>query len=146
MIAENRKARHDFHIDETVEAGIVLTGTEIKSIRAGKVQLRDSHARIERGEVFLYNMHIAPYDHGNRYNHDPVRPRKLLLHRDQIDALFGKVRTTGYTLIPLQIYLKRGRAKVLLALARGKKKYDKRQAIAERDAKRRMDRVLKFRG
>lgn len=146
VIADNRKARHDYHIDETIEAGLVLTGTEIKSIRAGRVQLRDSFARIERGEAILYNMHVAPYDHGNRYNHDPLRPRKLLLHRKEIDKLHGKVRTEGYTLIPLQIYLKRGRAKILLAVARGKKKYDKRQAIAERDANRRIDRALKFRG
>lgn len=143
VIAENRKARHDYHIEETYEAGIVLTGTEIKSVRAGRVNLRDSHALIERGEVILYNMHIAPYEQGNRYNHDPDRPRKLLLHRREIDQLYGKVRVRGYTLVPLRIYLRRGRAKVELALARGKKIYDKRAAMAERDARRRIDRALK---
>lgn len=145
VIAENRKARHDFHIEETFEAGIVLTGTEIKSVRTGRVQLRDSHALVQRGEVFLYNLHIAPYERGNRYNHDPDRPRKLLLHRDEIDRLYGKVRLKGLTLIPLKIYLRRGRAKVELALARGKKAYDRRADIAEREAKRRIDRALKAR-
>ncbi len=143
VIAENRKARHDYHIEERYEAGIVLTGTEIKSVRAGRVNLRDSHALIERGEVILYNMHIAPYEQGNRYNHDPDRPRKLLLHRWEIDQLYGKVRVRGYSLVPLKVYLRRGRAKVELALARGKKVYDKREAIAEREAKRRIDRALK---
>ncbi len=145
VIAENRKARHDYHIEETIEAGIVLTGTEIKSVRAGKVQLRDSHALVRKGEVFLYNVHIAPYEQGNRYNHDPVRTRKLLLHRGEIDRLHGKVRQKGLTLIPLKIYLRRGRAKVELALARGKKVYDRRADIAEREAKRRIDRALKAR-
>lgn len=143
VIAENRKARHDFHIEETVEAGLVLTGTEIKSVRLGRVNLRDSHALIEKGEVWLYNMHIAPYEHGNRYNHEPARRRKLLLHRREIDRLFGKARLRGYTLVPIRIYLKDGRAKIELALARGKKQYDKRQAMAERDAKRRIERALK---
>lgn len=146
ILAENRKARHDYHIDETIEAGIVLTGTEVKSLRAGRVGLQDSHALIEHGEVFLYNMHIAPYEQGNRYNHDPDRPRKLLLHRQEIDHLYGKVRLRGYTLVPLKVYLRRGRAKVELALARGKKLYDKRADIAEREAERRMDRALKGRG
>lgn len=146
VIAENRKARHDFHIEETYEAGLVLTGTEIKSIRAGRVNLRDSHARIERGEVILYNMHIAPYEHGNRYNHDPERPRKLLLHRQEIDRLYGKVRMKGYALIPLRLYLRNGRAKIELALARGKKLYDKREDIAEREARRRIERALRSRG
>lgn len=142
-IAENRKARYDFHIEETVEAGIVLTGTEIKSVRAGRVNLRDSHALIQRGEVFLVNMHIAPWEKGNRYNHEPDRTRKLLLHRHEIGDLYGKVRTRGYTLIPLRIYLRRGRAKIELALARGKKSYDKREAIAEREARRKMERAVK---
>lgn len=145
IVAENRKARYDYHIEETFEAGIVLTGTEIKSVRAGRMSLRDSHAMVERGEVFLYNAHIAAYEQGNRYNHDPMRPRKLLLHRRQIDYLYGKVRIRGYTLIPLKVYLKRGRAKVELALARGKKEYDRRADIAEREAKRRIDRALKDR-
>ncbi|MBX6377686.1 MAG: SsrA-binding protein SmpB, partial [Clostridia bacterium] len=143
VIAENRKARHDYFVEETVEAGLVLTGTEIKSVRAGRVNLRDSHARIERGEVVLYGTHIAPYEHGNRYNHDPDRPRKLLLRRDQIARLAGAVRRRGYTLVPLRLYLRRGWAKVELALARGKKSYDKRQAIAEREARRQVDRALK---
>lgn len=142
-IAENRKARHDFHIEETVEAGIVLTGTEIKSIRAGRVNLRDSHAVIQRGEVFLVNMHVAPWEKGNRYNHEPDRTRKLLLHRREIDDLYGKVRVRGYTLVPLRVYIRRGRAKVELALARGRKSYDKREAIAEREARRKMERAVK---
>lgn len=145
VIADNRKARHDFHIDETFEAGLVLTGTEIKSVRAGKVNLRDSHARVERGEVWLYGMHIAPYEHGNRFNHDPDRPRKLLLHRREIDYLAGRVRERGYTLVPLKLYVKGSWAKVELALARGKKLYDKRAAIARRDAERRMAQALRAR-
>ncbi len=145
VIAENRKARHDFHIEETIEAGLVLTGTEIKSIRAGRANLRDSHARIERGEAILYNLHISPYEQGNRYNHDPLRPRKLLLHRREIDSLFGKVRIKGYALIPLRLYLRNGRAKVELALAKGKKLYDKREDIAKREALLRIERTLKSR-
>lgn len=145
VIAENRKARHDYHVEETMEAGIVLTGTEIKSIRAGGVQLRDSHALIRGGEAWLVNMHISAYKAGNRYNHDPDRTRKLLLHRRQIDYLHGKTRIRGFTLIPLRMYLRDGRAKIELALARGKKQYDKRADIAEREARRRMDRALKDR-
>lgn len=145
VVAENRKARHDYFIEETVEAGLVLTGTEIKSVRAGRVNLRDAHARLEKGEIFIYNMHIAPYEQGNRQNHDPLRPRKVLLHRDQIDSLAGKVRLRGFTLVPLRIYLKDGWAKVELALARGKRLYDRRREIAEREARRRIERVLKSR-
>ncbi|PZN08443.1 MULTISPECIES: SsrA-binding protein SmpB [Thermaerobacter] len=145
LIADNRKARHDYFIDETFEAGLVLTGTEIKSIRAGRVNLRDSHARVEGGEVWLYGMHIAPYEHGNRFNHEPDRPRKLLLHRREIDYLAGRVRERGYTLVPLRLYLKGGWAKVELALARGKKRYDKRAAIAQREAQRRMAQALRAR-
>ena len=145
VVADNRKARHDYFVDETFEAGLVLTGTEIKSIRAGRVNLRDSHARVERGEVWLYGMHIAPYEHGNRFNHEPDRPRKLLLHRREIDYLAGRVRERGYTLVPLKLYLKGGWAKVELALVRGKKVYDKRAAIAQREAQRRIAQALKAR-
>lgn len=144
-IAVNRRARHDYHLEETVEAGIALTGTEIKSLRGGRVSLADSHAFVEHGEAWLYDMHIAPYEHGNRFNHEPKRRRKLLLHRDQIERLFQKVRLQGYTLVPTRVYLKRGRAKVEIAVARGKKEYDKRHDIAEREAKRRIDRALKER-
>ena len=136
LISSNRKARHDYHIDETYEAGIVLTGTEVKSVRAARVNLKDSYARVEDGELLLYNMHISPYEQGNRFNHDPLRTRKLLMHRVEIGRLAGKVKEKGYALIPLKIYLKRGLVKVELALARGKKLYDKRQTIAERDSRR----------
>jgi SsrA-binding protein len=143
-VAENRKARYDYEILETVEAGIALTGTEVKSLRHGLVNLRDSHALIQRGECFLLNCHIAPYEHGNRWNHEPTRTRKLLLHRREIRGLLQKVRQQGYTLVPLRIYFnERGRAKVLLGLGRGKKKYDKREAIAEREAARRVERARK---
>lgn len=145
VLAENRKARHDYAILETVEAGLVLTGTEIKSLRAGRVNIRDAHARLEKGEIFVYNMHIAPYEQGGRYNHDPLRPRKLLLHRREIDSLAGKVRLQGLTLVPLRVYLKGGWAKVELALARGKRAYDKRRDMAEREARRRIERALKNR-
>lgn len=145
LIAQNRKAFHDYHIEERIEAGIALTGTEIKSIRAGRVNLRDSFAQIRKGEAFLHNMHVSPYEQGNRYNHDPLRTRKLLLRRREIDRLFGMIREKGYTLVPLKIYLKNGLAKIELALARGKKQYDKREAIKQRDAKREMDRALKAR-
>ncbi|HPU00362.1 MAG: SsrA-binding protein SmpB [Firmicutes bacterium] len=143
LISRNRKAYHDYHIDETYEAGIVLTGTEVKSLRAGRVNLRDSYARVEGGELFLYNMHISPYDQGNRFNHDPLRTRKLLMHKAEIARLAGKVKEKGYTLIPVKIYLKKGLVKVELALARGKRLYDKRQAIAEREQRREMERSLK---
>lgn len=142
-VAVNRKARHDYHIEETYEAGIVLTGTEIKSIRAGRVNIRDSYARVENGEVFLLNAHISPYEQGNRYNHDPLRPRKLLLNKREIRQLHSKTQEKGLTLIPLRIYLKNGRAKLELAVARGKKLYDKREDIAARDAKREMERAFK---
>jgi SsrA-binding protein len=145
-IADNRKARHDYDIVETVEAGIALVGTEVKSLRQGLVNLRDSHAIIRDGECFLVNCHIAPYEHGNRWNHDPTRTRKLLLHRREILGLLQKVRQQGYTLVPLRIYFNaRGRAKVQLALARGRRQYDKRHVIAEREAARRIERVIKGR-
>lgn len=142
----NRKARHEYHIDETYEAGIALTGTEIKSIRAGKANLQDSYARVENGELVLYNMHISPYEQGNRFNHEPKRPRKLLMHKREIMRLLGQTREKGFSLIPLKIYFNdKGWAKVELALARGKKKFDKREDIIARDARREMDRAMKNR-
>jgi len=142
-IATNRKARHDYFIDETHEAGIVLTGTEIKSVRAGRVNLRDSYVQIKDGELWLIDTHIAPYEQAGRSGHQPTRPRKLLMHRQEINRLQGKVREKGYTIIPLCLYLKENkRAKVEIALARGKKLYDKRQSIRKRDAEREMEREL----
>jgi SsrA-binding protein len=144
-IAVNRRAFHDYQIDQRIEAGLILTGTEIKAIRAGHVNLREAYARIERGEAWLWNAHIAPYEQGNRYNHEPTRTRKLLLHRREIDGLARRVRMPGYTLVPLRLYLRRNRAKIELGLARGKKEYDKRDAIAERDAQRDVERALRER-
>ncbi len=143
VVSTNRKARHDYHIEDSFEAGIVLTGTEVKSIRNSKVNLKDSYAKVEGTELFLYNMHVSPYDPGNRFNHDPVRTRKLLAHKAEIGRLAGKVKEKGYALIPLKIYLRQGLVKVELGLARGKKKYDKRRDIAERDRKREMERDMK---
>lgn len=145
MIAVNRQAYHDYFVERTVEAGIALMGTEIKSIRGGKVNLRSSYALARNGELWLENAHIAVYDHGNRYNHDPMRNRKLLLHRREIQQLLSKVETKGLTLIPLKLYLKGGHAKLELGLCRGKKLYDKRDALAERDMKRDMERTLRLR-
>jgi len=145
-VATNRKAYHDFFIEETFEAGIALTGTEIKSVRAGRVNLRDSFAQIKGGELWLQNAHISPYEHGNRANHDPKRPRKLLMHKREILRLQGKVQERGYTLVPLRMYIKARRAKVEIALAKGKKLYDKREAIAKRDADLAMRRTLRGRG
>ncbi len=145
VIAENRKAYHDYFIEERVEAGIILTGTEIKSVRHGRVNLKDSYARLENGELWLYQMHISPYEQGNRFNHDPLRKRKLLLHRSEIAKLIGKIQLQGLTLIPLRIYLKQGLAKIDLAVCRGKKNYDKRQDMAEKDAKREIERHLRER-
>ena len=145
IAAENRKARHDYHIHETYEAGIVLTGTEVKSLRGGKANLKDSYGKVENAEVFLHNLHISPYEQGNRFNHEPLRKRKLLLHRYEINKLIGKVKEKGFALVPLKIYFKNGLAKVELALATGKKLYDKRDDIAERDAKREMDREFRDR-
>ena len=139
----NRKARHEYHIEDKYEAGIALTGTEIKSIRAGKANLQDSYARVENGELMLYNMHISPYEQGNRFNHEPKRPRKMLMHKREIMRLLGQTREKGLSLIPLQLYFKGGWVKVELALARGKKKYDKREDIAARDARREMNRAMK---
>ncbi|SFI62213.1 SsrA-binding protein [Thermoflavimicrobium dichotomicum] len=143
VIARNKKALHDYHIEETYEAGIVLTGTEIKSIRQGRVNLKDSYARIDKGEIFIIGMHISPYEQGNRFNVDPTRTRKLLMHRKEIDKLLGMTRQKGLTLVPLDVHLRNGFAKVQLALARGKKLYDKREAMAKRDAERMIQRKLK---
>ena len=143
IITVNRKARHDYDILETIEGGLVLTGTEIKSIRDGRANIRDAFARPEGGELWLYNAHIAQYSSGNRYNHEPTRPRKLLLHRDQIDRLIGKVQEKGLSLVPLKLYIKDHRAKVELALAKGRKLYDKRRSIAEKDAERQMQRMMR---
>ena len=145
VIATNRKARHDYHIEESFEAGLVLTGTEVKSIRAARVNLKESYARVENGELFIYNMHVSPYEPGNRFNHDPLRLRKLLMHKVEISRLAGKVQEKGLALIPLKIYLKKGRVKLELGLARGKKLYDKRRDIAERDSKREMERTFRDR-
>ncbi len=136
LIADNRKARHDFHIHETYEAGIALTGTEIKSIRQGKLNLKDGFCRIENGELLLYQVHISPYEQGNRFNHEPERTRKLLMHRSEIHKLLGQVKEKGYSLIPLNFHFSRGYVKVTVGLVTGKKLYDKRQDMAERDAKR----------
>ncbi len=144
-IAENRKARHDFHLLETFEAGIVLLGTEVKSIREGRVNLRDSFARAEGGQVFLHNVHISPYSHRGYANHEPLRPRKLLLHRDEIRKLTGKTVIRGMTLVPVRMYFKNGRVKVAVALARGKKEYDRRDAERQADADREARAAMKTR-
>jgi len=143
VVAQNKKATHDYFIEESYEAGIILTGTEIKSIRAGKANLKDSFARISNGEVYLHNMHISPFEHGNRFNHEPTRTRKLLLHKGEISKLIGKTKEQGYSLVPIKLYLKNGFAKLDLALAKGKKLYDKRQTIAKRDANREVARALR---
>jgi len=142
-IALNRKARHEYHVEDTVEAGIVLTGTEIKSIRAGKVSLQEAYARIERGEAWLIGAHIAPYLSGNRWNHEAKRTRKLLLHKSEIHELLGRTRSKGLTLVPLRLYIDdRGRAKLQLGIARGKQLHDRRRDIAERDSRRDIEREL----
>ncbi|GIN56738.1 SsrA-binding protein [Lederbergia ruris] len=145
LIAQNKKARHDYFIEETYEAGMILQGTEIKSIRAGRVNLKDSFARIQNGELFLHNVHISPYEQGNRYNHDPLRTRKLLLHRKEINKLIGESKEQGYSIIPLKIYIKNGYAKVLIGLAKGKKKYDKREELKRKEAKRDIERAFRER-
>jgi SsrA-binding protein len=144
-ITLNRRARHEYAVEETLEAGIVLTGTEIKSIRAGRVNLAEAYARVERGEAWLIGAHIAPYEQGNRYNHEPRRTRKLLLHRDQIDELVGRVNAKGLTLVPLRLYIRDGLAKLEIGIARGKKAHDKRRTIAERDQRRELARETKER-
>ena len=143
IVCQNRKAYHDYHIEETVEAGIALSGTEVKSLREGKANLKDSYVIIKEGEVFLLNCHISPYSHGNIMNHDPVRTRKLLLHRKEIARLGGKVAAKGYALIPLKIYFKDAFAKVEIGLARGKKFFEKRETIKEREARREIERAMK---
>lgn len=144
LVANNKKARHDFFIEDTYEAGIALTGTEIKSVRMGKVSIKESFAKVERGEIILHGMNISPYEQGNRFNVDPIRPRKLLLHKREINKLIGYTTQEGLTLVPLRMYINdRGRAKVELAVARGKKNYDKRHDIAKRDADRRMQQAVR---
>ena len=145
VIASNRRAFHDYHIDERFEAGLVLAGSEVKSLRDGKAQLADAYATAENGEVFLYNFHISPYDPASRFNHDPTRKRKLLLHRREIRKLAGLVQRKGLTLVPLQVHFSRGYAKVVIGVARGKKEYDKRRTIAEKDAAREMRRAVRQR-
>lgn len=142
VVAQNRKAHYDYEILDTYEAGIALKGTEIKSIRAGRVSLVDGYAGITQNEVFLYNVHIAPFEQGNRFNHDPLRTRKLLLHRQQINEIYRQVQQEGNTLVPLRIYLKNGFAKLLLGLAKGKKRQDKRETIKRREQERDISRAL----
>jgi SsrA-binding protein len=144
-IAVNRRARHEFHIEETFEAGIVLQGSEVKALREGKANLKDSYGRLEGEEVFLWNAHISPYGPASQFGHEPTRARKLLLHRQEIARLQGKVKERGLTLIPLRLYFKNGRAKVELALARGKKQHDKRESIKEREMRREIDRAMRRR-
>nr|WP_312093833.1 SsrA-binding protein SmpB [Aminipila sp.] len=144
IIANNKKARHDYFIEDVYEAGMVLTGTEIKSIRKGKINIKESYAKIENGELIIYGMHISPYEQGNRFNVDPLRPRKLLLHKQEIRKLIGLTTLKGLTLVPLNVYInQQGRAKMELAVARGKKIYDKRQDIAKKDADRKMQQAVR---
>lgn len=143
VLSQNRKASHDYSIEDTIEAGIVLNGTEIKSIRRGSANLQDAFCRDFQGEMYVYNMHIAPYEEGNRFNHDPLRHRKLLLHRKEIDKLIGYLHNPGHALIPLRLYIKNGVCKVLIGLAKGKKKYDKREDLKQKQMKRDIDRAIK---
>ena len=145
VLAQNKKASHDYFIEETIEAGMVLTGTEIKSVRASKVQLKDSYVRIRNGEAWICNMHISPFEQGNRFNHEPLRDRKLLLHKKQIGELVGAVKRDGYTIVPLKMYVKDGYAKLLIGIAKGKKDYDKRDDMRKKEAKREMERAFKER-
>ncbi len=145
-VANNKKARHDYFIEEVYEAGIVLTGTEIKSVRGGKVSIKESYAKIENGEMIIYGMNISPYEHGNRFNTDPLRPRKLLLHKREIRKLIGYTTLKGLTIVPLSMYInEEGRAKLEIAVARGKKNYDKRDDMAKKDASRKIDQAMKQR-
>ncbi len=146
LIAENRKAYHDYYIEERMEAGIELAGTEVKSIRQGKVNLNDSYAAISSGELWLYGMHISPYEQGNRFNKDPMRTRRLLMHKREILRLFGMIRQEGLTLVPTRLYFKNGKVKVEISLARGKKNYDKRESEAKKQATREIEKRLKDRG
>ena len=143
VIAQNRKARHDYFFEELYEAGLQLKGTEVKSLRMGRCSLKESFVRIENGEAFLYNMHISPYEKGNIFNKDPLRTRKLLLHKQELRKLIGAVKTTGYTIVPVQIYFKGNYAKIEIALAKGKKLYDKRQDIMKKDVRREAERSYK---
>jgi len=145
IVCQNKKAYHDYSIEETLEAGIQLQGTEVKSLREGKANLKDSYVLIKDSEAYLFNCHISPYTHGNIMNHEPLRTRKLLLHRKEIDRLRGKIQQKGYTLLPLKVYFKGSHAKVEVGLARGKRLYEKREAIKEREAKRTIERVMKSR-
>jgi SsrA-binding protein len=145
LVASNRKAFHDFFIDETYEAGIALVGTEVKSLREGRINLRDSYAEVKDGELYLVGVHISPYEQGNIWNHDPLRPRKLLLHKEEIRRLIGKVNERGYTIVPTRVYFKGGRAKVEIGLARGKRLYDKRTDLAKREADREVEREFRRR-
>ena len=145
MVANNKKAYHDFFIDETYEAGIALHGTEVKSMRMGKCSIKESFIRIEDGEIFVYGMHISPYEKGNLFNKDPLRVKKLLMHRSEINKLQGRIKEKGYTLVPLQVYFSRGKVKVEIGLARGKKLYDKRADIAKKDQRREAEKEFKIR-
>ena len=145
LIANNKKAYHEYFIDETYEAGIALHGTEVKSMRMGKCSIKESFIRIENGEVFVYGMHVSPYEKGNIFNKDPLRVKKLLMHKYEINKLAGKVAEKGYTLVPLQVYFKNGRVKTQIGLARGKKLYDKRESIARKDQRRETEREFKIR-
>jgi len=140
VICKNKRARFDFFIDETYEAGIVLTGTEVKALRQGKVNLKDSYAKIKNGEIFLMDTHISPYTHGNRFNHDPERPRKLLMHKRQIKRLYGKSKEKGFSLIPTRMYFKDGRVKVEIGLGKGKRAYDKRELLKQKSVEREVER------
>ena len=145
LVANNKKAYHDYFVDEKFEAGLVLHGTEVKSLRLGKCSIKESFIRIENGEVWVYGMHISPYEMGNIFNKDPLRPKKLLLHKYEINKLLGKIKEKGFTLVPLQVYFKDGRAKIEMGLCRGKKLYDKRQDIAKKDQKREAEKEFKIR-
>ena len=144
-VCENRKARHDYFIHETYEAGIELFGTEVKSLRAGRANLKDAYGAVKKGELFIEGMHISPYEQGNIFNRDPLRPKKLLMHKSEIMKLFGKTREKGFTLVPLRVYFKRGRAKMEIALASGKHTFDKRRTLADKEMKRDVERALKER-
>ena len=145
LVANNKKAYHDYFIEEKYETGVVLHGTEVKSLRMGKCSIKEAFVRIENGEVYVYGMHISPYEKGNIFNRDPLRPKKLLMHKQEIHKLSGKLAEKGLTLVPLQVYFKNGRAKVEIGLARGKKLYDKREAIAKKDQRREAEKEFKIR-
>lgn len=145
LIANNKKARHDFFLEETYETGIELHGTEVKSMRQGNCSIKEAFVRIQNGEIYIYGMHVSPYEKGNIFNKDPMRPKKLLMHKKEINRLLGRIKEKGYTLVPVQVYFKGSLVKVEIALARGKKLYDKRQDIAKKDARREAERDFKIR-